>query len=112
MVAMGRNNGTFKYTVIQEAQRDPATGFFTEAGASDFLPGCECQIEKSIPAKQIIGEDGQMHAYTYDVFIPKYFKGELAIGAEIEVISEDGVTDKFTIQGIDDLNRKYIEIWG
>lgn len=109
---MGRNNGTFNYRVIQEAQRDSATGFYSAAGSSDFLSGSECQIEKSIPAKQIIGEDGQMHAYTYDVFIPKHFKGELAIGAEIQVISEDGVTDQFTIQGIDDLNRKYIEVWG
>ena len=53
-----------------------------------------------------------MHAYTYDVFIPKHFKGELVVGAQIQVISENGVTDEFTIQGVDDLNRKYIEVWG
>lgn len=109
---MGRNNGTFNYTSIQEPERDPNTGFLTEAGAAVWNRGCECQIEKSIPAKQMIGEDGQMHAYTYDVFIPKYFKGELAIGALMQVISEDGIVDEFTIQGVDDLNRKYIEVWG
>lgn len=109
---MGRNNGTFNYTTIQESQRDPDTGFISASGTSDWIPGCECQIEKSIPARQILGEDGQMHAYTYDVFIPKHFKGELAVGAQMQVVSENSVTDEFTIQGVDDLNRKYIEVWG
>lgn len=110
---MGRNNGTFKYTVIQESQRDSDTGFYYSASdTSDWFTGGDCQIEKTIPAKQILGEDGQMHAYTYDVFIPKHFKGELSVGAQIQITSEDGITDVFTIQGVDNLNRKYIEVWG
>lgn len=108
---MGRNNGTFKYTTIQDGQRDPDTGFITD-GDFEWLNGCECQIEKSIPAKQILGVDGQMYAYTYDVFIPKHFKGEMAIGAQMQIISENGVIDEFTIHGVDNLNRKYIEVWG
>ncbi len=109
---MGRNNGTFNYAIVQEPQRDPETGFITAGNPSEWVTGCECQIEKAIPAKQIIGEDGQKYAYTYDVFIPKHFSGELAIGVRMQVISENGVTDEFTIQGIDDFNRKYIEVWG
>lgn len=50
---MGRNNGTFKYKLSQDAQQDPDTGFYSQdGGAGDWLPGCECQIEKQIPAKQ------------------------------------------------------------
>ncbi len=108
---MGRNNGTFKYKAIQEGQRDPQTGFIT-GGNSEWLDGCECQIDKSIPAKQVIGTDGQIYTYSYDVFIPKHFRGDLAVGAQFQVTSEEGVTDEFTIQGIDDMNRKYIEVWG
>lgn len=108
---MGRNNGTFRYTEIQVEQRDPDTGFITEATA-EWMDGCECQIDKSIPAKQVVGTDGQTYTYSYDVFIPKYFRGVLAVGARMEITSEEGVTDEFTIQGIDDMNRKYIEVWG
>lgn len=110
---MSRHNGTFKYKTIQEPERDPTTGFLTPAtGTSEWVQGCECQIDKSIPAKQIMGVDGQVHAYTYDVFIPKHFKGVLSVGTHIQLISESGVVDEFTIKGIDDLNRRYIEIWG
>lgn len=111
---MGRYNGTFNYTSIQSTQEDPDTGFYStsETSASAWAKGCECQIERSIPARQIIGADGQMYAYTYDVFIPRHFRGELAIGARMQVVSEDGVIDEFTIQGVDSLNRKYIEVWG
>ena len=108
---MGRNNGTFRYTALKEGQRDPKTGFIT-AGASEWLDGWECQIDKSIPAKKVIGTDGQIYTYTYDVFIPKHFNGVLVVGAQFQITSEEGVTDEFTIQGIDDMNRKYIEVWG
>ena len=108
---MGRNNGTFRYTALKEGQRDPKTGFIT-AGASEWLDGCECQIDKSIPAKKVIGTDGQIYTYTYDVFIHKHFNGVLVVGAQFQITSEEGVTDEFTIQGIDDMNRKYIEVWG
>lgn len=109
---MGRINGTFRYTVIQDVQKDPATGFVSSGEASVWLDGCECQIDKSIPAKQIIGTDGQTYAYSFDVFIPKYFNGDFAAGAQMEITSEEGVTEAFTIQGVDDMNRKYTEVWG
>ncbi len=110
---MGRNNGTFKYKLCQDAQQDPDTGFYSQGGgAGDWLPGCECQIEKQIPAKQKIGADGQMHAYNYDVFIPKHFNGKLELTAQMQILGEDGTSDEFTIQGVDNLNRKYIEVWG
>lgn len=110
-----RTNGTFKYTLSQDGQRDPDTGFYIGSGDAEYLPGCECQIDKSIPAKQIIGTDGQIHTYTYDVFIPKHFKNamDLAIGGKFQIISDEtGNVDEFEIQGVDDLNRKYIEVWG
>ena len=109
---MGMYNGTFNYTTVQDSERDPETGFISASGTSDWIPGGECQIEKAIPARRMVGADGQTYAYTYDVFIPRHFTGELAIGDKIQLISENGVTDEFTIQGIDDMNRKYIEIWG
>lgn len=110
---MGRNNGTFNYRIAQDAQKDQTTGFYTQSDNSDeWLSGCECQIEKQIPAKQKIGVDGQMHAYNYDVFIPKHFSGKLELTAQMQIFGEDGTSDEFTIQGVDNLSRKYIEVWG
>lgn len=107
-----RTNGTFDYKPVGSVQTDPTTGFVIGADDTPFLKGCDCQIDKSIPAKQVIGTDGQMYAYNYDVFIPKYFNGELAIGCTVRITSENGGTDEFTVEGLDDMNRKYIEIWG
>ena len=110
-----KTNGTFKYIPIQDsATKDTKTGWtkYSDGDTGGWIDGIECQIDRSIPAKQIIGTDGQMHAYTYDVFIPKYFDVELTIGVKIQVIGEDGNSDEFTIQGVDSFNRKYIEIWG
>lgn len=112
---MGRNNGTFRYILPSEHVRDEETGFIKrnqQSNAGLWVDGCECQVEKSIPAKQYIGADGQAFLYTYDVFIPPYFDKELCIGAKVEVTVERGGVDVFTILGIDDTNRKYIEIWG
>lgn len=110
---MSRNNGTFKYKEIRDAERDKETGFIvSEPQESDRMPGCECQIETFVPAKQRIGTDGQMHSYTYDVFIPKHFKGALEIATPVQITSEDGHTSVFRVQGVDNLNRKYIEVWG
>ncbi|MDH6308037.1 hypothetical protein M2451_002556 [Dysgonomonas sp. PFB1-18] len=112
---MGRNNGTFRYKIVREAQRDQATGFYSQpdnSGSDEWLPGCECQIEKYIPAKQRIGVDGQVQTYNYTVFIPKYFNGTLDLTAIIQIIGEDGSIDEFPIQGVDNFNRKYIEVWG
>lgn len=108
-----RYNGTFKYKEIQEEQIDPNTGFIvSEPQNGDWIDGCECQIETFVPAKQKIGTDGQMHQYTYDVIIPKCFNGNLDIATPVRVISEDGKVSMFEIQGVDNLNRRYIEIWG
>lgn len=68
-----RTNGTFEYKPVGSVQTDPKTGFVIPNDKAPFLQGCECQIDKSIPAKQVVGTDGQIYAYTYDVFIPKYF---------------------------------------
>lgn len=108
---MSRYNGTFKYKQLGELTRG-ANGFYTPGADGDWLPGCECQIDKQIPAKQKIGTDGQMHAYTYDVFISKHFNGTLELNAQVQITCEDGSCDEFTIQGIDNLNRRYIELWG
>lgn len=68
---MARNNGTFRYTALPlEATRDEATGFYTDDDAPVWVKGCECQVEKFIPAKQRLGTDGQMYSYTFDVFLP------------------------------------------
>lgn len=110
---MGRNNGSFRYKIVQEAQRDQATGLYTQPeNSGEWINGCECQIERYIPAKQVMGEDGQMHAYNYSVFIPKYFRVELNITDQMQITGENGTTDEFTIQGIDPFNRKYTEVWG
>lgn len=113
-----KTNGTFNYKPIQNTEiKDPKTGWktFGNSGIDEWLAGCGCQISRSIPAKQVLGTDGQMHSYSFDVFIPKYFPGAdlLVIGANIQVVSEDGITtDEFTIQGVDPYNRKYVELWG
>lgn len=108
-----RYNGTFKYKEIQGGQRDPNTGFIvSEPQTGDWINGCECQIETFVPAKQKIGTDGQVFTYTYDVLIPKCFKGTLDIATPVQITSEDGKVSVFEIQGVDNLNRRYIEIWG
>jgi hypothetical protein len=111
-----KTNGIFRYKVNQKTEtKDAKTGWVTYGdGSGEWLDGCECQIDRSIPAKHIIGTDGQTYEYNYDVFIPKYFPDldKLMIGGEIQVIGEDGNSDEFTIQGIDSFNRKYMELWG
>ena len=61
-----RTNGTFEYKPVGSVQTDPKTGFAIPNDKAPFLKGCECQIDKSIPAKQVVGTDGQIYAYTYD----------------------------------------------
>lgn len=106
-------NGSFNYKSAGDAIVDPSTGFLDDSVNNAFVKGCECQIDVTIPAKQIIGTDGRTYSYTYDVFIPKYFCGELAVGDTIQLVGADGreVTTT-TILGVDTLNRKYIEVWG
>ena len=110
---MSRNNGTFKYKPIQEAVKDPTTGLYSAGDPTAWLPGCECQIDKFVPAKQKIGADGIIYTYSYDVFLPKHFDcSKFSIGTKVQLYSENGMVGEFTIQGIDDLNRKYVELWG
>lgn len=108
-----RHNGKFQYAAIPIAEQDPNTGFYKESGEEVWMEGCRCQIDKSIPAKQIVGSDGQMFQYTYDVLLFEAdFKGELGIGMNVRLIFDNGKEDEMTIQGIDDTNGRYIEIWG
>lgn len=111
-----RTNGTFSFKPKTEtAVKDPATGWNTYSGnASGWVEGCECQISRSIPARQITGVDGVIQSYTYDVFIPKYFVDaeKLKTGTEIMLTGEDGNISYFTVSGVDSYNRKYIELWG
>ena len=107
-----RINGSFKYQTIPQVVTDPTTGLKKASGGSEWLPGCECQIDKQIPARKMVGTDGEAYSYNYNVFIPKHFAGELAVGMIIQLSGEAGVVDEIQIQGIDNLNRKYIEIWG
>jgi len=107
-----RTNGTFEYKPVGSVQTDPKTGFAIPNDKAPFLKGWECQIDKSIPASSYRSADGQAFFYTYDVFIDKSFEGNITIGSEVEVTFEDGSTESFTVQGIDNANRKYLEIWG
>ena len=67
-------------------------------------------MEKFIPAKQRLGTDGQMYSYTFDVFFPSYFEGDLSIGARVEVTLERGGVDEFTISGIDAVSYTHLLI--
>lgn len=106
---MARYNGSFKYKALGTASRDSSTGYLTGSSQS-FVDGCECQIDKSSVWKR--GEDGQMHTYDFDVFISKYFKVELKVGMTIQLTDENEHQEEFIIRGLDNSNRRYIEIWG
>lgn len=108
---MGRNNGTFKYKEIKSGGRNE-DGFRVQSDISDWIPGCECQIEVHIPAKQRKGIDGSVFSYTYEVFIPKHFRGKLELAAPFMLIGENGDSDEIAILGVDNHNRKYIAVWG
>lgn len=111
--AMGRYNGNFRYIQLQALERDSETGYYSASGTSDWVDGGECQIERSIPAKERIGDDGKTYTYNYSVFIPATFgaASALGIGVKMEITTELGDVDTFTIQGVD-RNRKYVEVWG
>lgn len=96
---MGRYNGTFRYKNAQEPTKDPKTGFLTGGGDGEWADGGRCQIDKHIPAKQIQGTDGQIHSYTWDLFIQRPFHdGDFRIGTVVEITMEDGSVDRFTIR--------------
>lgn len=107
---MARYNGTFKYRNSQDPVKDEATGFYLEtAEESLWVDGGHCQIDRSTD-RQIPGEDGRVYRAYYTVFIARPFSGSLAIGTDIEITMEDGSVDQFTVERIDNQNRRYIEI--
>lgn len=109
---MGRNNATFSYKQTQSLVKG-SKGFYTPSSYPvEWIPGCECYVEKSIPAKQKIGVDGQVFTYNYEVFIPNHFTGKLEQNAPFLIQCQDGSQTEITIQGIDNLNRRYIIVWG
>lgn len=109
---MGRWNGTFRYRNQQEPVLDPQTGFYIGGVQGEWMDGCQCQIDKYAPARQYVGEDGQSHSYTYNLYVMKPFNSDgLTIGTEVEITLEDGTTDQFTVLGTES-QRRYIEIWG
>lgn len=108
---MSRINSSFRFRSIHEASSDE-NGFMTPGGVSEWMDGIECYVEIHIPAKQIIGTDGQVFTYNFSVFIPKYFEGDIEVAQEMELTyDETGKTEIISIKGVDHLNRKYIEVW-
>ncbi len=109
---MGRWNGTFRFRNQQDPVKDSQTGFYSGGSFGEWEDGCQCQVDKYAPANQHVGEDGQTHSYTYNLYVMKpYNCDDLTIGTEVEITMEDGSTDQFTILGIEN-QRRYIEIWG
>jgi len=107
---MARYNGTFSYRNSQEPVLDEATGFYSAPDSSgSWVDGGHCQIDRSTD-KQLSGEDGRAYRTYYNVFVPKPFHGSLDIGTEISITMEDGSEDQFTVERIDNQNRRYIEI--
>ncbi|HBG40084.1 MAG TPA: hypothetical protein DDW85_01555 [Porphyromonadaceae bacterium] len=106
-----RANGRFKYKTLQGSGKDE-NGLDVPSSPIDWIVGIECQIDKYVPAKQRIGVDGSVFTYSYEIFIPKYFQGKLDLTAQILLECEDGSEVELAILGIDNLNRKYIAVWG
>ena len=110
---MSRVNATFKIKSVQQVQKDDDGFYKPLPNTSEWIDGCECYVEKHIPAKQIIGVDGQVYTYNYTVFIPKHYNGNLELTQEMQLIyNETGKVETLIIQGVDDANRKHIEVWG
>ena len=108
---MSRINATFRYKSAQDTSTDD-DGYIVPGLDSDWAEGIECYVEIHIPAKQIIGVDGQVFTYNYSVFIPKYFDGSLKVTQQMELTyDEDESKEIIIIKGVDHLNRKYIEVW-
>lgn len=109
---MSRINAKFRIKSVQPIIKDDY-GFINHTPNEGWIDGCECYVEKHIPAKQIIGIDGQVYTYSYSVFIPKHYNGILEVTQEMQLIYNDtGKVETMTVKGVDDLNRKHIEVWG
>lgn len=106
-----RTNATFRYKPVSQGGVDD-DGHVMPGTSTNWVDGIECYVEIHIPAKQIIGVDGQVFNYNYSVFIPKFFEGSFSVTGEMELTyDESGEEEIITIKGVDHLNRKYIEVW-
>ena len=109
---MSRYNATFRHKQHGTLTKG-SNGFYSQSeDGGEWINGCECYVERYIPAKQRTGTDGQIFTYNYEVFIPKHYRNKLDLNAPFQILMEDGTDDEFTIQGIDNLNRRSIILWG
>jgi hypothetical protein len=109
---MARFNGRFEYAYPIGTTKDPDTGFYTKSGPLTWLDGTDCQIDRNIPAKTYVGDDGSENSYQYNIFIKdRRYAGKLNIGTRLHLTFENGFEDDITICYVDE-TRKYIEVWG
>ena len=109
-----RYNATFRYNPVQNSGSHDNEGFYDPgSSAPDWIDGIECYVEKHIPAKQVMGIDGQIFTYNYTIYIPKWFdQCKLEVTGTLEITYNESVgRETITIKGVDDINRKNIEIW-
>ena len=104
-------NGKFKYIIPMSSTVDD-DGFRRKASKEEWVEGIEAKLDKFIPAKVSIGTDGISYSYSYNLFIPKYFKIKLPIGTKILFTDNEGNSEMFTINGVDQMNKRYYEVWG
>ncbi|MBQ6070013.1 MAG: hypothetical protein IJK84_10970 [Bacteroidales bacterium] len=103
-------NATFRYKKSAQPARD-ANGFLTDSPASEYVDGALCQAERVVPARHLIGTDGQEFAYSYEVFMPRNYSSVLEIGDTLELTFDTGHTATAPIVGIDITNKKTLVVW-
>ena len=69
------------------------------------------QAERVVPARHLIGTDGQEFAYSYEVFMPRNYSSVLEIGDTLELTFDTGHTATAPIVGIDITNKKTLVVW-
>lgn len=106
-----RNNANFKYSQVGGLNVN-SDGFYTQESAEEMKPGGRCCVEHNIPAKQKKGVDGVIIDYSYNVFIERPFRTKLKNNDLLSITMDNGDTilDR-SILGIDNTNRRYVEIW-
>ncbi len=106
-----RTNASFRYKTLATDPYKDENGYLQPGTPGAWVNGIECMVEAHLPAKQIMGVDGQLIAGNYSVYIEKYFEGDLSVAQDVEItFDESGKTEIANIKGIDLLNRKYIEL--
>lgn len=103
-------NATFRYKKSAQPTRD-ANGFLTDSPASEYVDGALCQAERVVPARHLIGTDGQEFAYSYEVFMPRNYSSVLEIGDTLELAFDTGHTATAPIVGLDITNKKTLVVW-